>query len=279
MRFKLLNSKKRMDVRGKENRKNIADKVYHTMNFMFDSGKCTQPKMIQHDLIGELQKICKFPDFNKSGRSYSSRLYLNYKDEDHDDENSTKRKISRSKPKKRKAAANKKKAKNTKTQCNGPRLIWLQMVPGMVRLQQWIHQFNLAPRQDLVAADLLTRKNKKRKRRKTLRNDKAQPPCKIQLPKAKPRSAGKRKRNRKRAPKKQYEDGETIHQAKLKNFIVVPQHDYHLKHFAIDSKSLFDVIKNLTAFRSNGKGLYTQNEFIDLVADPENVNSKTVNPF
>lgn len=38
-------------------------------------------------------------------------------------------------------------------------------------------------------------------------------------------------------------------------------------------------MKTLTAFQPHGKGLYAQNEFVDLNVDSDNANRKTTNPF
>lgn len=156
--FMLRDGKKNKEVRGKENRKTIGDKVYHTMKYLFDPDTCTQPAMVQHDLIAKLQGICKFPDFNARGRSYFGRLYFDY-NHGHDVSGKPKAK----KRKTEKSTTQQKKKTKRKTQSNGQRLIWFQMVPGMVRLQQWINEQN-SNRRDAMAAAKPKRKRKRKRK-------------------------------------------------------------------------------------------------------------------
>lgn len=164
--FKLLDGKKTKEVRGKENRKIIGEKVYHTMRYLFDPKESARPEYVQFELIDELQKICKFPTFNKRGKCYFSRLYYNYNDDDNS--NATKRK-----PPQKKRKANSKKARKT-TQNNGPRLLWHQMIPAMLRLQSWIATTNSKRRVDFITSSVNKSKRRKRKRKGKINNDEKQ---------------------------------------------------------------------------------------------------------
>lgn len=275
--FRLRNGRTKKYLRDKENNKKLSDEVYHTMKFLFEDEKCSKPEMVQHELIAELQSICKFPEFNKSGQSYFSRLYHN------EDESDTKP----SKSKKAKLTAPKKSKKPKKTvQSNGPRLLWIQMVPGFVRLQGWIHATNLNRDKELREAGILKPKNKRKRKRKRKRNrlqnisDPKNDTDDVENQITKPFIKPHRKRRQKRKQKYRKTDDDAIHYEKLRNFNVVPQHSFAMKHFAIDTKSLFDVVKNLKSFHSSdGKILFTQNEFVELINDSENANVKTMNPF
>lgn len=268
--FKLLDGKKTKEVRGKENRKIIGEKVYHTMRYLFDPKESARPEYVQFELIDELQKICKFPTFNKRGKCYFSRLYYDYNDDDNS--NATKRK-----PPQKKRKANSKKARKT-TQNNGPRLLWHQMIPAMLRLQSWIATTNSKRREDFITSSVNKSKRRKRKRKGNINNDEKQHmPQRLANKTAIP--SKQRKRRKRRRSKVDDDDGESIYRARLHNFVVVPQHGFGLMHFAIDSKSLYDIVKNLSSFRPNGKPLYTQVEFLELIADAESANCKTINPF
>ena len=272
LRFKLKNGKKRKEVSGKENRKMINDKVYHTMAYMFNFDKCSQPTKVQHDLITELQKICRFPDFNNGGRSYFQRLWYEFKQDGDDDNNDgqgkPKRKRKRMAGKATTSKPNKKKNKKKQTQDNGPRLIWFQMVPAMIRLQRWIHNTNMSRKQVLMDDGVIT-ENKKRKRKRKRphqkKNNEPKPPGPPSVHKKPPLAAPKNKRQN---------DPESIHHAKLANFIVVPQKTFHAMHFPIDTKALFDILKQLPEFSN----LMNQAEYMDL-EDDDDTNRKTTNPF
>lgn len=82
-------------------------------------------------------------------------------------------------------------------------------------------------------------------------------------------------KNQCRKNAKQRTDDEAIHYGRLKNFVVVPQNDFHQKHIALDGKALFDLVKDLRQFQK----LMNQAEFLELESDHTNANTKTVNPF
>lgn len=240
--FRLRNGRKKKELRGKENKKKFADQVYHTMRFLFQYDKCSKPEMVQNGLIADLQQICRFPEFNNSGRSYFNRLY-------HDYEKSG-AKASESKKAKLTTPKTSKKPKKI-VQDNGPRLLWIQMVPGFVRLQAWIHTTNLNRYKDVKTK---TKKKRKRKRKRNRLQNSDQPvndttdAADVEKPPIEPPTH--KNRRRKRKYRKGSENDEAIHWEKLKNFIVVPQNSFGMKHFAIDNKALFDVVKNLSSFHS-----------------------------
>lgn len=289
LHFKLLDGKKNKEVRGKENRKNIGEKVYHTMKYLFHPNESARPEHIETKLISELQHICKFPDFKKMGSHYFSRLYYNFEDTD-DDSNTKKGKppAKKEKPPAKKRKVNSKNGKTKKsppkTQNNGPRLLWHQMVPAMIRLQRWISTTNSKRLEESAASHVSKKKRRKRKRKRQRKAETTEcnqhvQPQQHKFVKETAKPCKQRKKTTRRGKKEVEDDGEQIFHAKLKNFVVVPQHKFKLMHFAIDSKALYDIVKQLSAFRPKDKPLYTQVEFLDLIADTENANCKTINPF
>lgn len=261
--FKLRNGKKKKEISGKENRSLINDKIYHTMKFLFNSEKCTQTEKVQHELIRELQEICKFPNFNNGGHSYFERLRYDFTEDGGDDDGKPKPKRKRTA---QKTTTKKPNEKEKKTQNNGPRLHWFQMVPAMVRLQHWIHETNMTRKETLIAAGIIKEKKKRKRKRKRPQKGRNE---------AKPEpSSTENRRHHSEIKKKREIDKEAIHHAKLSNFIVVPQHNFHTMHFPIDTKALFDMLKTIPQFNA----IITQAEFLELLSD-DNSYRKTTNPF
>lgn len=94
------------------------------------------------------------------------------------------------------------------------------------------------------AGVLVPKKKGKRKRKRKRNRSDAKNDTDVEQEITKP--VTQRKRSRKRKRKNGNEEDDAIHYEKLKSFNVVPQHSFAIKHFAIDTKSLFDVVKNLT---------------------------------